>query len=56
LEADRLKSQRKLQREQEFLRRKVDPEARQHEKDRVKVLHRGVKQKYDQRRKDGGKE
>jgi ribosome biogenesis GTPase len=56
LEADRLESQRKLQREQEFLRRKVDPEARQNEKDRVKVLHRGVKQKYDQRRKDGGKE
>lgn len=56
LEADRLESQRKLQREQAFLLRKIDPETRQHEKDRVKVLHRGAKQKYDQRRKDGGKE
>jgi hypothetical protein len=56
LDADRLESQRKLQREQAFLVRKVDVEARQHEKDRVKVLHRGAKQKYDQRRKDGGKE
>ena len=57
LAAERLESQRKLQREQAFLLRKVDPQARQHEKDRVKVLHRGVKQNYDQRRrKDGGKE
>ena len=56
LEADRLESQRKLQREQEFLLRKVDVEARQHEKDRVKLVHRGVRKMYDQRRKDGGKE
>jgi ribosome biogenesis GTPase len=56
LDADRLESQRKLQREQEFLLRKVDPEARQQEKDRVKLLHRGAKQKYDRRRKEGGKE
>jgi ribosome biogenesis GTPase len=56
LDAERLESQRKLQREQAFLLRKVDPQARQHEKERVKVLHRGVKQKYDRRRKDGGKE
>ncbi len=55
LAADRLENQRKLQREQEFLRRKIDPEARQQEKERVKVLHRGARQKYDQRRKDGGK-
>ena len=56
LDADRLESQRKLQREQAFLQHKIDPEVRQHEKDRVKLLHRGAKQKYDQRRKDGGKE
>lgn len=55
LDQDRLESQRKLEREQEFLRRKVDPEARQQEKERVKLLHRGARQKYDQRRKDGGK-
>ena len=56
LDPDRLESQRKLEREQEFLRRKVDPEARKQDKERVKLLHRGARQKYDQRRKDGGKE
>jgi ribosome biogenesis GTPase len=56
LDEDRLESWRKLEREQEFVRRKVDPQARQQEKVRVKQLHRGAKQKYDQRRKDGGKE
>jgi ribosome biogenesis GTPase / thiamine phosphate phosphatase len=55
LDTDRLESWRKLQREQEFLRRKVDPEAQKQEKERVKLLHRDAKQKYDQRRKDGGK-
>ena len=55
LHADRLESQRKLHREQEFLRRKVDPEAQKQEKERVKLIHRGARQKYDQRRKDGGK-
>jgi len=55
LHADRLESQRKLHREQEFLRRKVDPEAQKQEKERVKELHRGARQKYEQRRKDGGK-
>ena len=56
LDADRLENQRKLQREQAFVARKVDPEARQQEKSRVKLLHRDAKQKYAQRRKDGGKE
>ena len=55
LDAERLESWRKLEREQESVRRKIDPEARQEEKERVKQLHRGAKQKYDQRRKDGGK-
>jgi ribosome biogenesis GTPase len=56
LDEDRLENWRKLQREQEFVRRKIEPEARQEYKERVKQVHRGAKQKYDQRRKDGGKE
>jgi len=56
LDQNRLENQRKLEREQEFLRRKVDPEAQKQEKERVKLLHRGARQKYDQRRKDGGKQ
>jgi ribosome biogenesis GTPase len=56
LDQNRLENQRKLEREQEFVRQKVDPEARQQEKKRVKALHRGARQKYDQRRKDGGKQ
>lgn len=56
LDPARLESQRKLQREQEFLRRKVDPEARQQEKERTKVIHRGARKMYEQRRKDGLKE
>jgi len=55
LDESRLENQRKLEREQGFLRRKVDPEAQKQEKDRVKLIHRGARQKYDQRRKDGGK-
>ena len=55
LDESRLENQRKLEREQEFVRRKVDPEAQKQEKERVKLLHRGARQKYDQRRKDGGK-
>jgi ribosome biogenesis GTPase len=56
LDENRLENQRKLEREQEFVRRKVDPEAQKQEKERVKQVHRGAKQKYDQRRKDGGKQ
>jgi ribosome biogenesis GTPase len=56
LDAGRLESQRKLQSEQEFLRRKIDPEARQQEKERTKLLHRGARKSYEQRRKDGGKQ
>jgi hypothetical protein len=55
LDEERVENWRKLGREQEFVQRKVDPQARQQEKERVKKLHRNVKQKYDQRRKDGGK-
>jgi len=56
LDPDRLENQRKLQREQAFLQRKVDPEARQTEKQRNKVLHRGARKMYEQKRKDGLKE
>jgi ribosome biogenesis GTPase len=56
LDPARLENQRKLQREQAFLQRKIDPEARQKDKDRTKVLHRGARKMYDQRRKDGLKE
>ena len=53
LDAARLENQRKLQREQAFLLRKIDPEAGQKEKEKNKVLHRGVRKMYQQKRKDG---
>lgn len=56
LAPDRLENQRKLKRELEFLRRKMDPQARQQEKQRTRVLHRSARQIYDQRKRDGGKE
>ena len=46
LEAGRLENWRKLQREQAFLKRKVDPEASHNEKQRIKKLMRGVRQMY----------
>lgn len=42
----RLENQRKLLREQEFLRRKMDPEARAEEKQRIKRLTREVRKIY----------
>jgi ribosome biogenesis GTPase len=56
LDAARLENQRKLQRERAFLQRKIDPEARQEEKRRNKVIHRGARKMYEQKRKDGLKE
>src|SRR6267154_1982702 len=53
LDPARLENRRKLMREQEFLRRKVDPEARQDWKNRVKSLHQEVKRMYESRKKDG---
>jgi ribosome biogenesis GTPase len=44
LEGARLENRRKLLREQEFLRRKLDPEARREEKERIKRLYRGIRQ------------
>jgi ribosome biogenesis GTPase len=55
LDAARVENRRKLLREQEFLRRKIDPEARQDQKEQWKLLHRAQRQKYQQREKDGGK-
>jgi len=56
LEPERLENRRKLEREQEFLWLKVDLEARQAEKLRTKALHRGAREIYAQRKRDGGKE
>jgi ribosome biogenesis GTPase / thiamine phosphate phosphatase len=55
LDPARLENRRKLMREQEFLRRKVDPEARQEQKEHWKQIHRTARQRYQQRAKDGGK-
>lgn len=43
LDEGRLENYRKLLREQEFLRRKMDPGARHEEKDRIKKLTREVR-------------
>ena len=51
LEAGRLESWRKLQREQEFLLRKADPEIRNAERKRIKVIMRQVKNEYKNRDK-----
>ena len=55
LDAARLENLRKLRREDEFLRRKIDPGARSAETHRVRKLMRGVRQMYEQREKDGGR-
>jgi ribosome biogenesis GTPase len=51
LDADRLESWRKLQREQEFLMRKMDPEIGATQKKRIKILMRQVREKYQNRDK-----
>jgi len=51
LEADRLESWRKLQREQEFLLRKMNPEIGAAHNKRIKILMRQVKQNYQNRDK-----
>jgi ribosome biogenesis GTPase len=53
LDVDRLESWRKLQREQEFLMRKVDPQSSATQKKRIKILMRQVKENY--RNRDKGK-
>lgn len=49
LDRSRFENWRKLQRELEFLRRKIDPDARQNEKQRIKQLMRGVNKMYRDR-------
>jgi ribosome biogenesis GTPase len=51
LDADRLESWRKLQREQEFLARKVDPEIGAAQKKRIKISMRQVRKNYQERDK-----
>jgi len=46
LDLERLGNWRKLQREQAFLKRKVDPEARKEEKQRGKQIHREMRKMY----------
>lgn len=55
LDEARLESRKKLQQEQKFQQRKMDPAAKKEEKDKIKVLMRGVRKKYQQRDTDGGK-
>jgi ribosome biogenesis GTPase len=55
LDPARVENRRKLLREQEFLRRKIDPEARQVQKGQWKQIHKAARQKYQQRQRDGGK-
>jgi ribosome biogenesis GTPase len=55
LDPARVENRRKLLREQEFLRRKVDPQARLEQKEQWKQIHRAARQKYQQRQRDGGK-
>jgi ribosome biogenesis GTPase len=53
LDAARLENRRKLLREQEFLRRKVDPEAQEQWKNQMKSLHREVKRIYARKKEHG---
>jgi ribosome biogenesis GTPase / thiamine phosphate phosphatase len=53
LAEDRLDSWRKLQREQEFLLRKMDPETGAAQKKRIKIVMRQVRENYQ--RRDKGK-
>jgi ribosome biogenesis GTPase len=52
LDGARLENRRKLLREQEFLRRKIDPEARRKEKVKIKRLFRGIRQMYRHKNSD----
>jgi ribosome biogenesis GTPase / thiamine phosphate phosphatase len=54
LDAVRLENYRKLQREMEFLERKIDLAARQKEKQRIKTVHRSAQKYYQQRKRNEG--
>lgn len=51
VELERLENWRKLRREMEFLERKIDPAARQEEKQRIKQVMRGMRKMYREREK-----
>jgi ribosome biogenesis GTPase len=53
LDAARVENRKKLEREQEFQRRKSDPEAMHEYKTKVSRMMRGVREKYKRREKDG---
>jgi ribosome biogenesis GTPase / thiamine phosphate phosphatase len=55
LERERLESHGKLQREIDFLRRKMDAGARKKEKQRIKTIHRAARDFYRQRDKSEDK-
>ena len=52
LDPARVENRRKLEREQEFLRRKMDPEARAEYNQRIKQLMRGVREMYRHKKRD----
>ncbi len=52
LDPARLENRRKLLREQEFFRRKMDPEARAEHHQRIKQLMRGVREMYRHKKRD----
>jgi ribosome biogenesis GTPase len=53
LDGARVENRKKLEREQEFQRRKSDPEAMHDYKTKVSRMMRGVREKYRQRDKEG---
>jgi ribosome biogenesis GTPase / thiamine phosphate phosphatase len=53
LDESRVENRKKLEREQEFQRRKSDPEAMHEYKTKVSRMMRGVRERYKQREKDG---
>jgi ribosome biogenesis GTPase / thiamine phosphate phosphatase len=52
LDEARLENRRKLLREEEFLRRKIDPKAHHEEKVKIKRLFRGIRQMYRHKNSD----
>jgi ribosome biogenesis GTPase / thiamine phosphate phosphatase len=52
LDPARLENRRKLEREQEFLRRKMDPERRAEHNRRIKQMMKGVREMYRDKKRD----
>jgi ribosome biogenesis GTPase / thiamine phosphate phosphatase len=52
LDAERLENRRKLQREEEFLLRKMDPQKQQEYRKRIKILFREIRQNIRSRNQD----